>query len=884
MASSIQILRSTIFRERPFPGNLLEGQPAINLNSSEPGLFFRTSDGSLVKIGPAAITFDGFPPNSNPVGSQGHTVGEFWFDASIPPGTLRIFNGSSWIGTGNPFSVETVNAGVGIAASRVGNNVTVSNTGILDISPGAGIDVSTGSGLSTISNSGVTQLIAGPNIALSASTGAVTISSTGGGGGGATLTRWTIQASAGQTILSGTDPSGTALVYTPGQEQVFINGALMTRDVDYTATTGTTIAMSFTLTAGDEVVVLILASGGGGGGGSATLLRWTVAAIAGQSTLSGSDQSGQPLAYTAGFEQVFVNGALLTRGSDYTATNGSSITVSPPLAAADEVVVLAFSPLSASSVDTANLQDGSVTNIKLANNAVTSAKIADDTIVNADINANAAIASTKSSSQLNLPNATLRALSSKLKDVVSVTDFGADPTGATNSTAAIQNAIDSGAETIFFPEGKYSLFAPLIIKSFVTLVGPDLGESNTGTNEKKGHAKLIWEGGSGFACVTTASPTTAYGFGGFMGLTFMTNVASYQYIFDLPAMNACHWVSVTAGNNNPNGGVLRVVPNNINPPWINYLTNCEFGLSDFATGYIIDWVCSDSFIIGCYFSGGQGVIDRATGGNNYVGCHFDRVYTVSPTAAAITFKRDLVLHDDENTKNTCLVGCYLDENASHGVLFDNTGSTVPNTYFRTVISACTFRGVNASYISDIRFNAVGVPVKGVSVVGCSFSNDTNKPPFTWDDPTLWTECSLVGNTASGADFMDFTQPNSMVIDARFGCLLPKLRATGNQTYFGLTNVSGIFSAQNTPATSCLLLGSENGNAPFVAAGRNDSADPSNLSLKTDNTTRLRINTTGSVRFVPLAAAPASPSSGDVYFDSVLGKLRCWDGSVWNDLF
>ncbi len=48
--------------------------------------------------------------------------------------------------------------------------------------------------------------------------------------------------------------------------------------------------------------------------------------------------------------------------------------------------------------------------------------------------------------------------------------------------------------------------------------------------------------------------------------------------------------------------------------------------------------------------------------------------------------------------------------------------------------------------------------------------------------------------------------------------------------------------------------------------------------------RVHVRATGSVRFVPLASAPAGVSAGDVYFDSTLGKLRCYDGSAWQNLF
>jgi hypothetical protein len=41
---------------------------------------------------------------------------------------------------------------------------------------------------------------------------------------------------------------------------------------------------------------------------------------------------------------------------------------------------------------------------------------------------------------------------------------------------------------------------------------------------------------------------------------------------------------------------------------------------------------------------------------------------------------------------------------------------------------------------------------------------------------------------------------------------------------------------------------------------------------------------GAINFQPKSAAPASPAEGDVYYDSVLQKLRCYNGTIWNDLF
>ena len=97
MASSIQILRSSIAKERPFPGNLLDGQPALNTNPAEPGLFFRVTDGTVVKIGPVAITSDGNPPNTRGTGQLGNTIGELWLDKATIPPTLKVWDGSIWI-------------------------------------------------------------------------------------------------------------------------------------------------------------------------------------------------------------------------------------------------------------------------------------------------------------------------------------------------------------------------------------------------------------------------------------------------------------------------------------------------------------------------------------------------------------------------------------------------------------------------------------------------------------------------------------------------------------------------------------------------------------------------------------------------------------------
>jgi hypothetical protein len=70
--------------------------------------------------------------------------------------------------------------------------------------------------------------------------------------------RWRRIAGGGETSLSGNDSFGLPLTYTPGYEQFFLNGMLLYRDSDYTASTGTTITGFPALTAGDVVEVLTI--------------------------------------------------------------------------------------------------------------------------------------------------------------------------------------------------------------------------------------------------------------------------------------------------------------------------------------------------------------------------------------------------------------------------------------------------------------------------------------------------------------------------------------------------------------------------------------------------------------------------------------------------
>jgi len=102
----------------------------------------------------------------------------------------------------------------------------------------------------------------------------------------------------------------------------------------------------------------------------------------------------------------------------------------------------------------------------------------------------------------------------------------------------------------------------------------------------------------------------------------------------------------------------------------------------------------------------------------------------------------------------------------------------------------------------------------------------------------------------------------------------------NATNGGLLNIkkAGTTVGYLNGASGMLLLAQSN-DLKLTATGAT-----STMQLSTNATERMRVKANGQVRFIPLAAAPGSPEAGDVYYDSTTNKLRCYNGTTWNDLF
>jgi hypothetical protein len=96
---------------------------------------------------------------------------------------------------------------------------------------------------------------------------------------------------------------------------------------------------------------------------------WRKAVTTAGTTISGVDDYSLTLAYTVGFEQVYLNGVLLVRAVDYTATNGTSVVLTAATTIGDYVEIITTSTFVAADTYTqsaANAAFYSVTTTQIA--------------------------------------------------------------------------------------------------------------------------------------------------------------------------------------------------------------------------------------------------------------------------------------------------------------------------------------------------------------------------------------------------------------------------------------------------------------------------------------------------------------------------------------
>jgi hypothetical protein len=107
---------------------------------------------------------------------------------------------------------------------------------------------------------------------------------------------------------------------------------------------------------------------------TADIYRYRYTATGGETSKSGADDNGLTLSYIVGKEQVYLNGILLVRTTDYVATNGTSIASLAALAAGDILEIITFTAFEVANVLSPTLFDAKG-DILVATSADTAGKL-----------------------------------------------------------------------------------------------------------------------------------------------------------------------------------------------------------------------------------------------------------------------------------------------------------------------------------------------------------------------------------------------------------------------------------------------------------------------------------------------------------------------------
>ena len=156
--------------------------------------------------------------------------------------------------------------------------------------------------------------------------------------------RYQFVASASDTIVSGTDVNGKAFSFTDGQYvDVFLNGVLLKANTDYAYGTNAITNIS-AMSANDEVEVIVYDVFSFRDTQSQNIrVRHYVTASGGETSISGNDDDGRPIAFSSGTQiDVKLNGITLVAGSDYNTNTANTVAGLSALSANDIVEICVY--------------------------------------------------------------------------------------------------------------------------------------------------------------------------------------------------------------------------------------------------------------------------------------------------------------------------------------------------------------------------------------------------------------------------------------------------------------------------------------------------------------------------------------------------------------
>lgn len=319
----------------------------------------------------------------------------------------------------------------------------------------------------------------------------------------------------------------------------------------------------------------------------------TIVATAGQAVFNLANSYVQGINTIA----VFQNGAKLIVGSDYTETSISSITLLMP----------------ATGGDVLNFLSQNITN-----------GVGIDASLTTFLQAGA--------------GAVQRSLLSKDREIISVTDFGADPTGSIDSAPAINAAIATltSGGTIYIPKGTYRLLSTISLAEDMNILGAGR-RATTLTQYTSGIPVITQPAGNSYSSVSEVGLTVG---GGATGVNLASQLDGEM-----------RWVNCQF-----DGGDVGAA---VSASYYNNFIGCEF---------------RNQGQNGLYFTGGGG-----SNCNNVIGCQFRSIIGNGVKIDAPGYAVNII-------------GCDFESITGTGILHAGTLGVIQGCYFESV----TVTGINLS--------------------------------------------------------------------------------------------------------------------------------------------------------------------------------------------
>ena len=382
---------------------------------------------------------------------------------------------------------------------------------------------------------------------------------------------------------------------------------------------------------------------------------------------------------------------------------------------------------------------------------VTSTMIASGTIIDADVNISGAINATKLNFLQVGASGVARTVDSKLKDVVSVKDFGAKGDGVTDDTVAIQNAINYATANlypVYFPPNAvsqiYLLTAPLVFTGPVGLIGA--GANNV----------TLWA--QGFTA-------------GQYILDFNLPVAT-NYWFDIEG------ITLRSNNQTPNGIRLKNT---------SYCTLRNVQLYNLTNGIVVTGSnCFSNYFenIVCYLIAGYGVsFESFTGGGHYTFNH-----------CTFNGNNGFGMDTGSGINELAFTSCNFEQCVTNSV-------SIVGTVQGLSFIGCRTEGLNGT-ADFLLYPSAGNEVTGLSITGCYFTTDAGAsvPIYLGGNGGIVRGFNICGNHVEYAASANFVTLNG---EGESGLI------AGN--YFNLTTTTPTNAYRN----GVVIFGNENATGKCV---------------------------------------------------------------------